>query len=197
MKYNSLKDRVLNEINKALSGINLKQHKSLIDNLCKGNRIFLIAIGRVFLSLQCLGKRLSHLGFDVEIVGSITEKPITKKDLLIVASGSGESILPLAITQKAKQIGCRIFHITSAPKSKIRSLADFVLEIKTPTKIVEKNITSESLFDMSSRQEKSAQPMSSLFDQVLHIYGDILTIEIIKKLKLDKFKILKNHANLE
>lgn len=197
MKYNFVKHEILNEINKALSSINLKQHQSLIDNLCKGNRIFLIAIGRVFLSLQCLGKRLSHLGLDVEIVGSITEKPITKKDLLIVASGSGESILPLAITKKAKQIGCRIFHITSASKSSIRSLADFVLEIKTPTKVIDKNIINKNLFDMSSKEGKSIQPMSSLFDQVLHIYGDIISIEIIEKLKIDKFKILKNHANLE
>ena len=53
-------------------------------------------------SLQCFGKRLSHLGFKIELVGSLTEKPATKKDLLIVASGSGESIVPLQITKKAK-----------------------------------------------------------------------------------------------
>jgi 6-phospho-3-hexuloisomerase len=101
MKHNFFKDEIIKEINKSLSSINSKKLKSLIDNLCKGNRIFLIAIGRVFLSLQYLGKRLSHLGLDVEIVGSTTEKPITKKDLLIVANGSGESILLLAITKKA------------------------------------------------------------------------------------------------
>ena len=60
-----------------------------------------------------------------------------------------------------------------------------------------RNITNKNLFDMSSKEGKSIQPMSTLFDQVLHIYGDIISIEIIEKLKIDKFKILKNHANLE
>ena len=35
-----------------------------------------------------------------------------------------------------------------------------------------------SLFDSSSKTQKSVQPMSSLFDQALHIYGDIVSLGI-------------------
>jgi 6-phospho-3-hexuloisomerase len=187
---------VIDEIKTALLAIPVNQTKNLINQITKAERVFLVAIGRVSLSLQCFGKRLSHLGIRVELVGSLTEKPATKKDLLIVASGSGESLIPVQIAKKAKQIGCKILLITSAKKSTIRKISDFVVELRSPTKLTMKNIQ-ENLFDSSSKTRKSIQPMSTLFDQALHIYGDIVSLEIIKKLKVNKNKLWKYHANLE
>ena len=159
-------------------------------------RLKFLFLLNVNLSLQCFGKRLSHLGFKVELVGALTEKPATKKDLLIVASGSGESIVPLHISKKAKRIGCKILHITSAKKSSIRKIADFVVELNAPTKKDEVR-TLESLSDSASKTKISIQPMSTLFDQALHIYGDIVSFQIIEKLKLKKINLWKYHANLE
>ncbi|MAZ07771.1 MAG: sugar isomerase [Rickettsiales bacterium] len=187
---------IISEIMNILSNIPVKQTENLINQIIDANRIFLVAIGRVNLSLQCFGKRLSHLGFKVELVGALTEKPATKKDLLIVASGSGESIVPLHISKKAKKIGCKILHITSAKKSSIRKIANFVVEINAPTKKTKKKIK-ESLSDSASKTKVSIQPMSTLFDQVLHIYGDIVSVQIIEKLRLNKINLWKNHANLE
>ena len=195
-KYNKNTSLIVNEISNILNNIPTKQTSNLINQIIKSNRIFLVAIGRVNLSLQCFGKRLAHLGFKVELVGSLTEKPATRKDLLIVASGSGESLIPLHITKKAKSIGCKILHITSSKKSSIRKIADHVVELKAPTKIVTSIKTKESLSDSASKT-KSIQPMSTLFDQVLHIYGDIVSVLIIEKLKLNKINLWKNHANLE
>ncbi len=187
---------IVKEISDILNNIPPNQTSNLINQIIKSNRIFLVAIGRVNLSLQCFGKRLAHLGFKVELVGSLTEKPATKKDLLIVASGSGESLIPLHITKKAKSIGCKILHITSSKRSSIRKIADYVVELKAPTKIVSNIKTKESLSDSASKT-KSIQPMSTLFDQVLHIYGDIVSVQIIEKLRLNKINLWKNHANLE
>ena len=194
--YKKNTDLIINEINNILININPKQTNFLINKIISANRIFLVAIGRVNLALQCFGKRLSHLGFKVELVGSLTEKPATKKDLLIVASGSGESIVPLQIAKKANKIGCKILHITSAKKSSIRKLSNFVVELNAPHKgyLIKKN---ESLSDSASKTKTSIQPMSTLFDQALHIYGDIVSIQIIEKLKIKKNKLWQFHANLE
>ncbi len=187
---------IVGEINHILKNIDLKQTNNLINQIILANRIFLVAIGRVNLALQCFGKRLSHLGFKVELVGSLTEKPATKKDLLVVASGSGESIVPLHIAKKAKKIGCKVLHITSAKKSSIRKIADYVVEFNAPNKRdIIKN--KESLSDSTSKTKTSIQPMSTLFDQALHIYGDIVSIQIIEKLRLKKINLWKYHANLE
>lgn len=199
MNYKSLSKLVLQEISDAILSINENQTNDLINQIIKSQRIFLIAIGRVNLALQCFGKRLSHLGFKIELVGSLTEKPATRKDLLIVASGSGESIVPLNITKKAKKIGCKILHITSSKKSSIRRLADFVVEIKSPIKPSDKKYNEkESLSDSVSKTKKdSLQPMSTVFDQVLHIYGDLVAIKLINKMKINKINLWKYHANLE
>ena len=187
---------IVGEINYILKNIDSKQTNNLINQIILANRIFLVAIGRVNLALQCFGKRLSHLGFKVELVGSLTEKPATKKDLLVVASGSGESIVPLHIAKKAKKIGCKVLHITSAKKSSIRKIADYVVEFNAPhKKDIIKN--KESLSDSASKTKTSIQPMSTLFDQALHIYGDIVSIQIIEKLRLKKINLWKYHANLE
>jgi 6-phospho-3-hexuloisomerase len=187
---------VVEEIKKALLAIPKNQTKNLINQIIKADRVFLVAIGRVSLSLQCFGKRLSHLGIKVELVGSLTEKPATKKDLLIVASGSGESLIPVQIAKKAKQIKCKILLITAAKKSTIRKISNFVVELHSPTKLIIKN-DHENLFDSASKTEKSIQPMSTLFDQALHIYGDVVSLGIIEKLKINKNKLWKYHANLE
>ena len=55
----------------------------------------------------------------------------------------------------------------------------------------------ESLSDSASKTKVSIQPMSTLFDQALHIYGDIVSVQIIEKLRLNKINLWKNHANLE
>lgn len=187
---------IVGEIGNILSEVKVNQTDNLIKQIILAERVFLVAIGRVNLSLQCFGKRLSHLGFKIELVGSLTEKPATKKDLLIVASGSGESIIPLHITKKAKKIGCKILHITSAKKSSIRKLANYVVELNAPIKKT-KSIVKDSLSDSASKTKNSIQPMSTLFDQALHIYGDIVSVQIIEKLKLNKINLWKNHANLE
>ena len=187
---------IIDEISNILSNIPEKQTENLISEIISANRIFLVAIGRVNLSLQCFGKRLSHLGFKVELVGALTEKPATKKDLLIVASGSGESIIPLHISKKAKKIGCKILHITSAKKSSIRKIANYVVELNAPTKKTKQKVK-ESLSDSASKTKVSIQPMSTLFDQALHIYGDIVSVQIIEKLRLNTINLWKNHANLE
>ena len=188
---------VISEIKQCLSSVSDKQTQKLINEIILAQRVFLVAIGRVNLSLQCFGKRLAHLGIKVELVGSLTEKPATSKDLLIVASGSGESLIPVQIVKKAKSIGCKIFLITSAKKSAIKKMANFYVEIKTPTKNDISKSLNESLYDRASKMQKSVQPMSSLFDQALHIYGDIVSLEIIEKLKINKNKLWKHHANLE
>ena len=120
MKYSSYNQLINNEIFDCLDLVKIEETKKLIKEILKADKVFLTAIGRVLLSLQCFGKRLSHLGINVELVGSLTEKPATKKDLLIVASGSGESIIPLSIAKKAKLHKTKIALITSAEKSSLK-----------------------------------------------------------------------------
>lgn len=184
-KYNTYGNRILDEISQVIAKVNYVEVEQLAKELMSAEKVFIIGVGRVFLSLQCMGKRLSHLGISVEVVGSTTERAITDKDLLLVASGSGESIVPLEIARKAKKIGARIGLITSARSSTLKSLSDFSVHLPCPTK------------NDPSYGVKSVQPMSTLFDQALHVFGDVIAMMIQKEKDIAKEDLWKYHANLE
>ena len=80
-------------------------------------KVFFVGVGRVMLALECIAKRYAHLGIHAVVVGEITEPAITPKDVLVVGSGSGETLFPLGIARKAHSIGAKVVHIGSNPKS--------------------------------------------------------------------------------
>lgn len=62
------------------------------------------------------------------------EKPIGPRDLMLIASGSGESRLPAEIARIAKATGARLALITSASESTTKSLSDVVVHLPCPRK---------------------------------------------------------------
>ncbi len=183
--YKDNKEMVLGELNDALSHIKSEDVDKLIDHLLKADKVFMIGVGRVLISLNAIAKRWAHLGIDVHLVGEITEPAITKNDLLIVGSGSGSSLIPVAIAQKAKGVGATVIHIGSNPKGTMSSYSDFMLRIPVQTKLYFED------------EIKSEQPMTSLFEQSLFVLGDIVSVMIIKRQNLDLKNLWQHHANLE
>jgi 6-phospho-3-hexuloisomerase len=176
---------VLRELEKTLPYLDTAQIKILIDKILCSRKVFVVGVGRVMLSLQAFVKRLAHLGIDAHYVGEITEPAITEEDLLIAASGSGESILPKNIAKKAKDIGATVIHIGSNTESSIKEYCDSMVRIPVRTKLgLPEEITSE-------------QPMSSLFEQSVLLLGDIIALIIIKDKGLDMSSLWSYHANLE
>lgn len=183
--FSDNRDLVLCELRKALESVQENDVNRLIDSILSADRVFFVGVGRVLLSLQAFCKRLAHLGIKCCYVGDITEPAITKDDLLIVGSGSGESMFPLGIARKAHSIGAHIVHIGSNPKSSMSEYAEYMVRIPVRTKLY--------LDD----EIDSAQPMTSLFEQSILLLGDIVSLEIIRRQRLDMDKLWRHHANLE
>ena len=178
-----LSEQVLTEVRDCVSNIELQTINQYIKYLCRAEKVFFIGVGRVKLSLEAAVKRLSHLGIHCVMVGDLTEPPITDKDLLVVASGSGESIIPYQISMKAKKYGAELFHITSNVNSSIGSLTKNHLVINAPNK--------------NSVNNASIQPMSTLFEQSLYIFHDIVAIMIMNEKQINMSELYSSHANLE
>ena len=177
--------KITGEVQAVLDRVDPEETNRLIAEICSAQKVFIFAVGRVFLVLQCLGKRLGHLGIDCQVVGSTTEKPITSQDLLLIASGSGESKLPAEIARITKGKGARLGIITSARVSTIKSLSDFAVHLPCPTK------------NDPATGVASVQMMSTLFDQALHLYGDIVAIMIQQSKGIRNEDLWQSHANLE
>ena len=183
--YEENVDEVLGELSRALKALDRETVEKFVQAVLNADQVYFVGVGRVFLSLEAICKRFAHLGIRAHCVGEITEPAITDKDLLIVGSGSGQSIVPLNIARKAHSIGAHIVHIGSNPNSDMKELADFMVRIPVRTKFYLED-------EIDSRQ-----PMTSLFEQSLLLFGDICAKMIIEEKNIDLKGLWQYHANLE
>lgn len=184
-EYTAYVTQMIAELDTALKKIDSGSIVRLVDSILSAEQVFFVGVGRVMLSLKSVCKRFSHLGIKSHCVGDITEPAITKNDLLIAASGSGESIFPVGIAKKAHQIGATVVHIGSNPSGSIREYTDYMVRIPVRTKL--------GLED----EIDSVQPMTSLFEQTVLLFGDALAKLIADKKQLDIASLWQHHANLE
>lgn len=184
-EYAVCKQQVLNELSQTLDSVDLVALERLSNDIMSSKKVFVVGVGRVLLSLQAFAKRLSHLGVDAHVVGDICEPAITEEDLLIVGSGSGMSVFPVAIAKVARRYNAKIVHIGSNPHGDVAEYADYMVRIPVRTKLY--------LDD----EIDSQQPMTSLFEQALYLVGDIIAMMLIRERNIDLKELWQYHANLE
>lgn len=177
---------ILRELSDAFDALDEAQVERLIDELLKpGRRVLCVGLGRVLISMKAWVKRLRHMNIDLNYVGAESEEPIGKGDLLIVASASGESLFPVAIAKKAKQLGATVLYLGCTPTSSADELADLHVLLRGRTKFT------------PADDPVSIQPMSTLFEQQLYLLCDMITLEIMDRLGWDEKTVKERHANLE
>ena len=184
-RFEAVRGATLRELEAALSLVDPASAERLKDEILTAGKVFFVGVGRVMLALQCIVKRLAHLGLSAHFVGEVTEPAIGPGDLLVVGSGSGSTLFPLAIAGKAKAIGAKVVHIGSNPDSPMKEYADCMVRIPVRTK--------QYLDD----EIDSSQPLTSLFEQCLLLLGDIIAGLIIEEKSLDMKELWRHHANLE
>lgn len=102
-----------------------------------------------------------------------------------MGSGSGESVIPVSIAKIAKKYGAKIIYIGSNPESTMAGMADVFVRIPARTKLYLEDET------------ESVQPMTSLFEQSLLLFGDTVAKLIIDKNNINIKDLWQFHANLE
>lgn len=183
--YEHTVEEVLSELDEALCAVDRESVEKFVEAVLGADQVYFVGVGRVLLSLQEICKRFAHLGIKAHYVGEITEPAITDKDLLIVGSGSGGSLFPLGIAKKAHEIGAKIIHIGSNPNSEMKDLCEFMVRIPVRTK----NYLEDEI--------DSVQPMTSLFEQSLLLFGDVVAKMLIDEQKINMKDLWRCHANLE
>lgn len=183
--FHQKKAIVIDEITKSLTAINPTSVKKYLEAIEKAEKVFFVGVGRVLLSLKAICKRYAHLGIHTVVVGDITEPAITDKDVLVVGSGSGETTFPLEIAKKAKKIGATVIHVGSNPEGRISNYTNIFVRIPVESK------------SKYPDEIQSSQPMTSLFEQSLLLFGDITSMMIVEKKDISLPDLWQYHANLE
>lgn len=179
------REEILAEIRRALESVDLAETEAFIAALARAKTVFCLGVGRVGLSIAAMVKRLNHLGIVTYMVGDLSEPAATADDLLVVASGSGETAIPVAIAQVAQAKGVPIAYIGSNLDSRIAAMAGVKVRIPVRTKLAKAD------------EIPSRQIMSSLFEQALLVFADVVALSYARQRNLDLPSLWRHHANLE
>jgi len=178
--------RIIEELDRTVSGVDLRSIERFSRVLIDAKRIFVAGSGRSGLMARAFAMRLMHLGFMVFVAGETTTPAIGKDDVLVIASGSGETGALVHFAKTARERGARIALLTIYPDSTIGKMADVIVCIHAPARKSPRKEDSESL-----------QPMGSLFEQALLIVLDGVILKIMLDLPVAIEQMVKEHANLE
>ncbi len=195
MNFNAIESRfkatieeIIEVIKLNLQQINIKNViesiNLIIDTHRNHNKIFIYGAGRSGFIGRCFAQRLMHLGIQSCFISDTITHRYNKEDLLILVSGSGETLTTRAIANSAKKIGGDIILLTGNPDSPIGKISSLIIKVKGKSK------------NEATTQETLA-PYTSLFDisalSILDSIGGIL----MKILNVSENDIDNRHANLE
>ena len=176
---------ILNELHRTLERLSADEVESFADRILAANKIFVAGAGRSGLMNRSFAMRLSHMGFDAFVVGETTTPGYDEHDLLIIASGSGETKGLVSMAEKAKKIGGAVALVTIVPDSTIGRLSDITVQVPAKVKHEEDG------------GETSIQPMGSLFEQSILVLFDAVILRLMEKKDMGGGTMFGRHANLE
>lgn len=176
---------ILTEISTVLSKVEDNEVDLMIEQILKADKIVVCGAGRVGMAIRGFGMRLGHFGFNAYTLGDSTVPGIAEGDLLIVASGSGETQTIFDLVAIASKNKCNIIAVTGNPDSRIANLANVVVKIAAPSK-------TKSVDNFTS-----IQPMTTLNEQCLGIFFDAVCLKIMDKTGENHDTMWARHSNLE
>jgi 6-phospho-3-hexuloisomerase len=173
-------ETVQGEISAVLAMVPAGEVDALIDALCAAECVFVAGAGRVGLAAQAFAQRLVHLGLRCHWIADVTTPAIRAGDLLLVPSGSGETVHMRLLAELAVQRGAQVATITRNPAAAIGSLAGVVVTLLPDEAGIE-----------------SVQPMTSLFEQSLFLLFEAMVLLIMDCTAQTEADLVRRHYNLE
>ena len=173
---------IIDEISDTFAQIDTAQVDILIKKIQSAKKLFVIGAGRSKIMLEAFGMRLNHLGYNAFVAGNIPCPPAEKGDLVIAASGSGETPSIIAVLEHLKKIGVDIFLFTASPNPIPKSTADIVLRIP-------------AAYTLDGTGGCSRQLMRTLFEQIVFITGEAIIQKMSGDIPVEQ--IIKRHTNVE
>jgi len=187
-RFNNTMLEIADQVKKNIDSLDhdqiLKLIKLILHKKREGNTVFVYGAGRSGFIGRCFAQRMMHLGIKSCFISDAITPQYTDRDLVILISGSGETTSPVAIAQKARNIGGSIALLTGNIDSSIGKLADIIIKIEGKSK------------DAAISKDTLA-PYTSLFDisalSVLDSIGSVL----MNILNVTEADIDKRHATIE
>lgn len=148
----------------------------------QSNRIFVYGAGRSGLVAKAFAIRLVHLGFQTFVIGETISAPVTKGDLVVIVSGSGETIPAVMTAEIARNLGAKVVSITGKKKSEIAKYADVTLFISS---------------SCNEEERKKYAPLGTLFEASVWILLDGIISDLMHSKNETEEDMRSRHATLQ
>lgn len=169
----------INDILKTVSQADIDAVKQLF---FEANHIFVYGAGRSGLVAKAFAIRLVHLGFQAFVVGETITIPVQKGDLVVIVSGSGETIPAVMTAEIAHNLKANVVSITGKKDSDIDAFADITLFISA---------------GCQEEERKRYAPLGTLFEASVWILFDGLVADLLDSKNETEESMRKRHATLE
>lgn len=190
--------QIVDYVSKAIELISDSEKDSMIDLLLnarkEGRRIFVVGAGRSGLVAKAFAMRLTHMGFDVYVIGETITPPMRRDDILLAVSGSGRTKTVVAVAETARSIGARVVAITTYPDSPLGRVSDLVVRIPGRTKLA---IEEDYIVRQVRGLHEPLAPLGTLFEVTTMIFLDGIVVELMHKLGITEEEMKEKHANIE
>ena len=194
MNYLEWKNRILSELDAILTTFSTEQTETLVSELLRIHKqrgmVVGTGAGRMGYSLRSFIMRLNHLGISAYFFGDTYIPPMSKNDLLLIVSASGKTSTILHFLEQAiKKASPFIITVTGDENSPMAALSNHIVKFRS---------VNGGLNSMDSREKlNSSQPMTTLNEQAILLFFDIVVMHLIEKMNLNREDIYKKHFNLE
>lgn len=174
----------LDEVGALVAAVDAAQVEALGDALLAAARVFVAGQGRSGWIMRMAAVRLMQVGLVVHVVGDATTPAIGPDDILLIASGSGETPGPLAAARRTESADARVALLTAHPNSTLGRLADLLVHIPGETTKVQ--------LEGSTRL-----PLATALEQATLIVLDALVAWLAERRSETQATMMARHANME
>lgn len=180
--FNESIDYIKSKVNDILKDVSIEDIIKIKKLFFESNHIFVYGAGRSGLVAKAFAIRLVHLGFQTFVIGETITQPVQKDDLVLIVSGSGETIPAVMTAEISHNLGANVISITAKKKSEIDKFADVTLFI--------------SIKNNDDNRKKYA-PLGTLFEASVWILLDGLIADLLDNKGETEDIMRKRHATLE
>ncbi|MEF8879013.1 MAG: 6-phospho-3-hexuloisomerase [Candidatus Thermoplasmatota archaeon] len=146
------------------------------------NRVFVYGAGRSGLVAKALAIRLVHLGFQTFVIGETITGPVQENDLVLIISGSGETIPAVMTAEIASDLNANVVSITGKKNSDIAKFADVTLFVSA---------------GCDDEECKRFAPLGTLFEASTWILLDGLVSDLMETKNETEADMRRRHATLQ
>jgi len=169
---------ILDSVKRSVSSIAPEVVDELINSIISAKTLFVYGSGRSGLIGQFFCVRLVQLGFDVHFVGDMTTPIITKGDVTILVSSTGNTMSVVQTANIASRVGSKVISITDNPDSKLAIASDVVIHLPVT----------------KDKDRSRYAPLGTIFEESAIVFLDSTIPVIMERLDKTESDMRKRHA---